>query len=369
MLKQIDRDLIELLAKKIALLKAEKQPETHNEEIADVSQLLAEMEVPEFVWKSITLNCVAASGVIKQPKTPVKSRRVTIIGGHGKMGRFFTVALQAAGHQVSILEHSDWDKAPQLITNAELVLICVNIEHTLSVVRQAAPYLSASTIVADITSFKSMIVPSILELHSGPVLSLHPMFGPGVQSFLSQNIIVCEGRHLEACQWFLDFMEKEGGKLTFCSLAEHDRMMTIVQVIRHFAMFGLGVFLAEENVNLEQSLNFASPLYRLQLDLIGRLFATDGSLSLKIMLSQWEGRQLIEKFAKTYSRLARLVNDEERTILEQEFESTRGFFQEQIERTLTESDHIIGSLSVFLAQKEVRGGLKPKKSLKIKQAA
>lgn len=350
MLKQIDRELIELLGKRIAFLKEAKLKGIDCEETFDMSPLLAQMGVPELVWKNVTLNCVAAS--CKELTTPVKLRRITIIGGYGKMGRFFTKALEEAGHRVSILEQDDWDKAPELIGKAQLVLVCVKIEHTLAVVKKAAFYLSPSTILVDITSFKTTIVPAILELHSGPVLSLHPMFGPGLQSFLSQNVVVCVGRQLEACQWFLDLIESEGGKLTFCSIAEHDRMMTIVQTMRHFAAFGLGVFLTEEGINLERSLDFASPLYRLQLDMIARLFATDGSLSLNIMLSLVERRQLIGRLATTYSRLAQLIANQDQVALEEEFEVTRSFFREQIDRALKESDYVINSLSVLLAQED-----------------
>ncbi|ACK70691.1 Prephenate dehydrogenase [Gloeothece citriformis PCC 7424] len=349
MLKQIDRDLIELLAKKIAFLREANLKGINVEETSDMSQLLEQMGVPEFVWKNITLNCVAASQSYNQSTLPVKPKRITIIGGSGKMGRFFTLVFQEAGHQVSILEHQDWHKAPELIGKAELVLVCVNIEHTLTVVEKAAPYLTPSTILAEITSFKTTIVPKLLELHSGPVVSLHPMFGPGVTSFLSQNVIVCGGRQLEACQWILDLIERQGGQLTFCSIAEHDRMMAVVQGMRHFAVFGLGVFLAQEKVNLERSLEFASPLYRLQLDMIGRLFATDGSLSLKMMLSLFERRQFIGRLGATYHHLAQLVAEQDKIALEQEFETTRHFFREQVDRAVEETDYIINSLGVLLA--------------------
>lgn len=363
MLKQIDRELIELLGKKIAFLKEAKLRDINYEETFDMSQLLAQMGVPEFVWKNVTLNCVAASQNSKKSTIPVKPKRVTIIGGGGKMGRFFNLIFQEAGHQVSVLEHQDWDKAPELIGGAELLLVCVNIEHTLAVVKKAAPYLTPSTIVAEITSFKAAIERAILELHSGPVLSLHPMFGAGVESFLSQNVIVCGGRQLDACQWVLDLIENQGGQLTFCSSAEHDRMMAVVQAMRHFAVFGLGVFLAEEGVNLERSLEFASPLYRLQLDMISRLFATDGSLSLKIMLSLFDRRQFIGRLGATYNRLAQLVVDHDQTSLKEEFEVTRHFFQEQVDRAVKESDYVIESLAMLLAEEKTNAEERQKDSI------
>jgi prephenate dehydrogenase/chorismate mutase/prephenate dehydrogenase len=343
MLSQIDRELIELLGKRIALLREAKLQDT-----VEPTQLLAQCGVPEYVWKNLTLACAAAS-TIAAPATPIRARRIAIVGGRGKMGRFFAEQLSTSGYQVSILDRDDWEHAPELLGKAELVLVCVPIEHTLKAIEKAAPYLAPSCVLADLTSIKSTVVPAMLECHTEPVVSLHPMFGPGARSLLSQNVIVCPGRQREAYQWFLDFIESRGGKLTFSTPQEHDRMMTFVQGIRHFITFSLGVFLAEEGIDTERSLEFASPLYRLQLDMVSRLFAQDASLSMHLMLSAQERRQAISKLAATYGRLALLVAQNDLTALEREFEATRCFLQQAAERALEESDCAIASLSVFLA--------------------
>jgi prephenate dehydrogenase len=343
----INRELIELLAKKIALVR-EAKLQGCTEDTAEVTQLLAQFGVPEFVWKNLTLSCAAASA-IAPPAKSMKLRRVTIVGGSGKMGRFFAQELAAVGHRVSILDRDDWQDAPILLGNADLVLISVPIEHTLNAIAKASSYLSPSTILADLTSVKSSVVPAMLEHHVGPVVSLHPMFGPTVGSFLAQNIIVCPGRQPEAYQWFLDFLKSRGGKLVFCTPQEHDRMMTTVQAIRHFVIFSLGVYLAEEGIDIERSLDCTSSLYRLQLDMVGRLFAQDAPLSMDLMLSSLERRQAIGRLAGVYSRMALLAMQRNLAVLEEEFETARRYFQSMRDRTLEESDFAIESLSIFLA--------------------
>jgi prephenate dehydrogenase len=342
--ENIDRELIALLSRKIAL-----KP-TKNEDSAEISELLAQFDVPEFVWKDLSLSCKAASTLARSPAATL-SRQITIIGGGGKMGSLFAKQLALAGHRVSIFHRNDWDNAAKL-GKADLVLLCVPIEETLKTIKKAAPYLSKSTLLVDLTSVKTNIVSTMLESHQGPVVSLHPMFGPGVRSFLSQNFIVCRGRHPEACQWFLDFLESKGGKLVFCTPQEHDRMMESVQAIRHFVTFGLGVFLAQEQIDLDRTLQFTSPLYRLQIDIVNRLFAQDGSLSLHLMLSSEERRQAIGRLASTFWRLALAASEGDRATLFKEFETTRDFFQERADCSVQESDRVIECLSVFLAARD-----------------
>ena len=347
-LEQIDRQLIKLLGKRISCLT--HSPQNGDGDRAEVTDLLAQAGIPEFVWQNLTVNCAAAS-TTSASSPSLESRRVTVIGGRGQMGRFFVKQLSLSGHHVDILGRNDWGNAQQLLAKADLVIVSVPIEQTVPIIAKTAPYLRASTVLADVTSIKTPIVQAMLDRHPGPVLGLHPMFGPGIDSFLSQNVVVCRGRQQQAYQWFLDFIASGGGKLIWCTPAEHDRMMGIVQAIRHFSTFGLGAFLAEEEIDLSRTLEFASPLYRMQLDLVSRLFAGDASLYLNVM-SQGDRPQVISRLAATYSRLAELVEKGDRAALIKEFEIACSFFGQETCRALEESNYMIDSLSRLLAANE-----------------
>lgn len=354
-MQQIDQELIKLLGQRITCL-TESTLLGLEEDTSKLTQLLAQMGVPEYVWRSVVTSCAAAITTATSPPAQVKPRRVTVVGGHGKMGFFFTQQLSAAGHTVKVLEQKDWNHADKLLGDAELVLICVPTEHALTVIQTAAQYLTSSTALADTTSIKAPIVQAMLNHHQGPVLGLHPMFSPnsGDQSFLSQNVVVCPGRQLEAFQWFLDLIEGKGSNLIPCAPDEHDQMMVIVQAIRHFSTLSLGVFLAESGINIGRSLEFASPLYRLEIDIISRLFTQDVSLYLGTMLATADPCQAIVRLAATSSRLAQLVAQNDQTGLRHEFEATRDVFQPEVVRALEESDSVIGGLSVFLAANKAK---------------
>ena len=346
-LEQIDRQLIKLLGKRISCLTHSRNDSGDR---VEVTSLLAQAGIPEFVWQNLTINCAAASTATSSSPL-VRRRRVTVIGGRGQMGRFFVEQLSSSGHYVNTLGRDDWGNARQLLEKADLVIVSVPIEQTVPIVKKTARYLTASTTLADLTSIKTPIVQAMLDCHPGPVLGLHPMFGPGINSFLSQNVVVCPGRQQQAYQWFLDFIASKGGNPIWSTPQEHDRMMGIVQAIRHFSTFGLGAFLKSEEIDLSRSLEFASPLYRMQLDLVSRLFAGDASLYLNVMLLG-ERPQVISRLAATYSRLAELVEKGDRAALIEEFEIACSFFGQETNRALEESNYMIDSLSCLLAANE-----------------
>ncbi len=349
-LEQIDQHLIELLSQRIAVL---AQSETHsatpslNEQLNDPMPILAQANVPKFLWENLVNGCTAA--LAQSSLTSVnKMRRVTIIGGRGLMGSFFNEWLSALGHEVNILERNDWPQAEQLLRRVDMVLICVPLEKMPEVIAKAAKYLDKTTALADVASIKSSVVQTMLTHHQGPVLSLHPMFGGGIKSFLAQNVAVCPGRDYEAFEWLLDLIVHDGGKIVMCDVEEHDRMMTVIQAIRHFVTFSLGVFLTGENIDIGRSLEIASSPYRMEMSLLSRLFSNSTPLYIDIMLATKERRETIKRLAKTYNQLAQLIVQEDRDFLLEKFEAVRTVFEQQKVCSLEESTHLINSLSTLL---------------------
>ncbi|MDJ0736252.1 MAG: bifunctional chorismate mutase/prephenate dehydrogenase [Nostocaceae cyanobacterium] len=352
-LRQIDQQLIQILSQRIAIL-AESTTNLETT-LPNYQTALKQAGVPNFIWQNIVIGCTAALAHQKSSLTHIKPRRITIIGGKGAMGRFFAQQLFAAGHDVNILDAGDWEQAEYLLNQVDLVLICVPIHCTLEVISKASKYLSPTTALADITSIKSPILQAMLSHHSGAVISLHPMFGPGVTSFLSQKIVLCPGRMTEHFQWFLDLIETQGGKLVFSSPEEHDEMMVIVQAIRHFATLILGNFLSTEDVKIHRSLDFSTPIYRQEIAIISRLIVQSAPMIADIISGTEERRDAIAKFANTSNKLANLVIEGDRNSLISELQRVQNFFKEEVTDSFQESNYLINALTTLLTANEVKG--------------
>ena len=252
-------------------------------------------------------------------------KNITIIGGQGRMGKLFTNQLSTAGHQVNALGR-DWQNADTLLGEADLVLISVPIETTVDIIKRAAKYLNPNAALADITSLKAEPVQAMLESHSGAVMGLHPMFGPNVESFAGQKIVVCSGRNDEPFQWLLDLMQTRGGELIYCTSEEHDRMMVMIQATRHFCRLTQGVFIAQEELDIDRSLSMSTPGYRNEIEIVKRLFKQSPELCVDIMLATEERCQAISSLADTYNKLANLVVNKDREALIEEFATAQSFW-------------------------------------------
>lgn len=265
---------------------------------------------------------------------------IVIVGGQGKMGELFSRMLQLSGYQVRVLEQNDWDDAEAILSDAGMVIVSVPIHVTEQVIRRL-PKLPEHCILVDLASVKGIPLEAMLAVHHGPVLGLHPMFGPDVSSFAKQVIAYCDGRSPESYQWLLQQLQVWGAKLHAISAAEHDRNMAFIQALRHFATFTYGLNLSQENVQLEQLLALSSPIYRLELAMIGRLFAQDAQLYADIIMSSEDNIALIKRYYTCFGEAVSLLDNGNKAEFIEQFNKVKQWFGDYAPRFLNESKALL----------------------------
>jgi len=266
--------------------------------------------------------------------------KVVVVGGHGALGRRFVSLFQRSGFTVSILEDKDWPQARQICADAALVLIAVPIAVTEQVIAQLPP-LPQDCILADITSIKAGPLAAMLQQHAGPVLGLHPMFGPDISNIVKQVVVVCHGRDEAQCQWLLQQLRVWGAVLSDKTAQQHDELMQLIQAMRHFSSLVYGVHLAEEHADLAQLLELSSPIYRLELAMVGRLFAQNAELYADIMLSSHAVTGLLQRYQHRFNQLSHLLAARDKAGLMAEFAKGQQFFGELAGQFLQESRRLL----------------------------
>ncbi|WP_437609121.1 bifunctional chorismate mutase/prephenate dehydrogenase [Erwinia sp. V71] len=263
-------------------------------------------------------------------------RPVVIVGGKGQMGRLFEKMLTLSGYQVKLLDKEDGDQAETMLSDAGMVIISVPIHLTEQVIAEL-PKLPDDCILVDLASVKNRPLQAMLAAHNGPVLGLHPMFGPDSGSLAKQVVVWCDGRQPEAYQWLLEQIQVWGARLHRISAVEHDQHMAFIQALRHFATFAYGLHLAEENVQLEQLLALSSPIYRLELAMVGRLFAQDPQLYADIIMSSGRNLALIKRYHQRFGEAIQLLEHGDKQAFIDSFRRVEHWFGDYAKRFLVES--------------------------------
>lgn len=251
---------------------------------------------------------------------------VVLVGGAGGMGRILQRLFAADGREVRILEKDDWDRAEEILRGAKLVVVSVPIDVTTDVIARLGPMLDADAVLSDVTSVKRAPVEAMLAAHAGPVAGLHPMFGPDVASLERQVFVYVPARNPEASAWLEELLRKEGASVVTTSAEEHDRAMGIIQALRHFTTYAYGVFLAELHPDLRQIMAMSSPIYRLELEMVGRLFAQDPHLYADIIMANDDNARLIRAYVESLAPELELVLRGDRKAFIERFGRARDYF-------------------------------------------
>jgi len=206
-----------------------------------------------------------------------------IIGGTGKMGRLFTPVFERAGYEVLVSGRSTTLTNTGLAEQCDLVIVSVPIHDTIRVIKEISPVLTKDQVLCDFTSLKTGPVAAMLR-SDAQVIGLHPLFGPTVQSLRRQTIIVCPARAEEHIVLsLLALFSREGAQCTLTTPEHHDRMMAVVQGLTHFVTLCMADSVRRLGIDIESTRAFTSPVYQLELSLVGRLLSQDPSLYADIL--------------------------------------------------------------------------------------
>ena len=269
---------------------------------------------------------------------------VLVVGGRGAMGRYLVDWFGDAGYRMRSLDYEDWPQVETLCRGVDLAIISVPIDSTPEVARRLGPYLPAGCVLADVTSIKQAPLAAMLAAHTGPVVGLHPLFGPATTTMDKQVVVATPGREPEACQWLLDQFADWGAIVLTTPAEDHDDIMSIVQALRHFATFIFGRFLYEKRVRLDEALEFSSPIYRLEFGMVGRLFAQDAGLYSEIIFASPERRALLKEYLDCASANLEMIANADKAAFEKHFRQVAEWFDPFSRQALRESTYLIDKL-------------------------
>ena len=351
----VDKQMLDLLAQRLALVEKVGEvksehglpiyvPEREAAMLASRRQEAEKIGVPPQLIEDILRRTMRESYASEKDSgfkcLNPELRSVVIVGGNGQLGGLFGRMFKLSGYEVKILGSQDWDKADEILDNAGLVVVTVPIHLTEGVIAKLGN-LPSDCILCDLTSIKSKPLQAMMDMHQGPVVGLHPMFGPDVPSLAKQVIVYSDGRGSESYQWLLNQFGIWGASLCQMDAAEHDHGMTLIHALRHFTSFAYSLHLSKENPNIDQLLKLSSPIYRLEIAMVGRLFAQDPNLYGDIILSSDENIEMIRRFHSCFGEALEILDGKDKAKFVESFNQVSDWFGDYSQQFLQESQSLL----------------------------
>jgi len=167
-------------------------------------------------------------------------RRVLVIGGAGKMGRWFVDFFSSQGFATTVADTSV-DDAPGQFRNwtdagvdYDVIVVAAPLAVSGRILAQLA-VLKPKGLVFDIGSLKSPLIDGLRELQSAGcrVTSLHPMYGPDTRLLSGRHLIFCDVGDADATAAAKELFSATMVEQLDMGLEDHDRLIAYVLGLSH----------------------------------------------------------------------------------------------------------------------------------------
>ncbi len=226
--------------------------------------------------------------------------KVAIVGGSGKMGRWFARHLLAEGNEVIISGRTeskireakkelgvDAVSNVEAVKDAEVVLLSVPIDTFEDIIVELAPHIQPEQVVVDVTSVKAMPVAAMhRHLKTRQVLGTHPLFGPGAKEISGQNFVLTPtGSEEEVlAEKVREYLEKRGASVSLMTPEEHDDKMAVILGLSHFIAIVAADTLLNSN-KVVQSTKLGGITYKVLLTLVESVISENPELYASIQMN------------------------------------------------------------------------------------
>ena len=281
---------------------------------------------------------------IKTKSNIMDRLNIGIIGGTGGMGRWFMRFFSEAGHNVLISGRKTEITYEDVAKKCDVVILSVPLEAAISISRRIGPVMSPDQLLMDFCSLKETILKNMLSFTSAQVTGTHPLFGPFTDSISGQNIIVCHGRGAKWLEWLEDEFTKKGAVVTHMDPLTHDRNMAVVQGLTHLLTICLGRTLQKLNMAPSDAVLYSTPVFRLKIDLLARLFAQDLDLYASLISQNTHVKDVVDTFLSAMDEANEcLLSGQDRNVIHF-MENIRDFLGDYCQMGLEESNKILTAL-------------------------
>jgi chorismate mutase / prephenate dehydrogenase len=242
-------------------------------------------------------------------------RSALVIGGAGKMGRWFAEFMASQGFAVEVADPAG---APAGFTHLpdwrdsglkhDFIVIATPLGITDKILRELAMR-RPKGVIFDVGSLKSPLRAGLnaLKSHGCRVTSLHPMFGPDTELLSGRHVIFVEAGSTEATAAARELFASTMVEQVVMSLEDHDRLIAYVLGLSHALNIAFFTALAESGEAAPRLAKLSSTTFDSQLDVATKVAQESPELYFEIQSLNDYGSESLEALAQAVERLRAAV--------------------------------------------------------------
>ena len=237
------------------------------------------------------------------------------------MGRWLVHYLTDQGHEVTVSD-ARYEAAESVAKatgaklaksnceaarTTEVIFLSTPIDATPSILEEISSETRRGTSIVEISSLKSHIIP-VLEKIAGKgvrTVSIHPLFGPGVQDITAEKIALVPVSD-PSSEFKMAKALFPGVELVVVDAEEHDKAMALTLSLPHFLNIAFASVVGEEDINVLKKLGGTT--FALQLVLSEGVMTEDPTLYASIQMNNEYTSRFLDRFLSKAEALKQHVS-------------------------------------------------------------
>lgn len=199
---------------------------------------------------------------------------IGIIGIKGKYGQWLKKWFERLGYDVIGSDIDTELTNQEVVEQAQIIIFSVPINLSVQIILEVNKSSRPDQLFMDITGLKQEQIKAMLQSQA-EVVGLHPMCAPTVESWKGQTVVICPARLSSWQSWLNNFLKQTQASVKELSPDQHDSLMSVVQCMVHAVILNMAGTIRSKEVDVGNTLEVASPFYRIALSLMGRILAQD----------------------------------------------------------------------------------------------
>lgn len=218
----------------------------------------------------------------------------------------------------------------QAISLGQLIVLATPTNVTLALLKRNNRMLNREKLVVEISSVKEPVRRHIQRLlhRKIPVLSIHPMFGPGSQTLRGRAMLVTSApTGNKMAKELLKLFRKKGVRLFRVDPRRHDQLMALVLALPHFVnnIFTNTLEAMGENPNRLRELSGTT--FRLQLLTAEAISQEDSENEISMLADTGETLRVLRRFLKECASAIGAVEQGQRQHLRENLVNGRSYLR------------------------------------------
>jgi chorismate mutase / prephenate dehydrogenase len=247
-----------------------------------------------------------------------EGRKVLIIGGAGKMGRWFARFLNSQGFAVEIADPAgsaedfphvaDWRTSP---LDHDFIVVAAPLRKSAEILEALAER-APRGVVFDVGSLKTPLRRGLNALVNAGVrvTSIHPMFGPDTELLSGRHIIFVDLGVPEATESVRELFSPTMVVQVEMDLDSHDRTVAYILGLSHAVNIAFLAALADSGEAAERLKELSSTTFDAQLEVARRVSSENPHLYFEIQSLNQYGESALTGLLSAVERLSAAVSQE-----------------------------------------------------------